>query len=122
MLLKQPECVARVVELHYVHAKGIPEAMRANTSYPAGLGIHQGRETSPPGTVPYDLPRSVPVKTEEKHRAVTKDCSIAVNMVSQHFKGIPINRQSPDTPVFLLMFPGLVDFLTALRAELVSLT
>ena len=40
MLMEQSQCIAGVIQLHCVHTEGISEAMRVNTSYPAGFGVH----------------------------------------------------------------------------------
>ncbi len=54
-----------------MHAKGIPEPVGANASRPTGVWIHQIWQASPSGTVSHYLPGPVPVKTKDKHRAIT---------------------------------------------------
>jgi hypothetical protein len=69
VLLKQSQCIARVVQFHRMDAKGIPQTVGANTSYSAGFQVYQVGEISSSGTVSHYLPRPIPVKTEDKLRA-----------------------------------------------------
>ena len=92
MLLKQSQCISGVIQLHSVHTKGISKAMRANTSSPTSLRVHQIWKARFFRTIPHYLPSAMAVKVEELHSAIATVYLINSDIVLQQLKRLLINR------------------------------
>lgn len=66
MLLKQSQCIPRIIELHCMDAKSISEPMRADTPYSPSFWIYQIWNSRPLGTASNYLPSSVSVDTKDR--------------------------------------------------------
>jgi len=121
MLLKQPQCIARVIQLHGMYAKGVPKSVGANASHHTSVWIHQIWQTRPSGTVSHYLPSPMSIKTKDKHRAAAGYLTLT-EILLQNLQGVFINGQYSYPSMLLLPLHHLGDLFATPWAEVVSPT